>query len=89
MFTNWKCDYIGNGAGEITEGVVELTRSSDFTGDVNSMVIPTTQGKLDRYYGGKECVQDVFPHLDADQREFIMTGVTPAEWQWLCDHNEG
>tara|TARA_R100000742_G_C4279094_1_gene102912 strand:- start:1763 stop:1921 length:159 start_codon:yes stop_codon:yes gene_type:complete len=52
------------------------------------MVLPTTQGKLDRYYGGKECVQDVFPTLDADQREFIMTGVTPAEWDNLCG-NEG
>jgi hypothetical protein len=72
MYTNWNCTHID-------VGVVELTRSSDFTGDVNSMVLPTTQGKLDRYYGGKECVQDVFPSLSADQREFIMTGMTPAE----------
>jgi hypothetical protein len=21
------------------------------------------------------------PHLTADQREFLMTGITPAEWQ--------
>ena len=27
--------------------------------------------------------QDAFPELDADQREFIMTGYTPAEWDKL------
>jgi hypothetical protein len=25
-------------------------------------------------------IQNVFPDLDADQREFLMTGITPAEW---------
>jgi len=79
MYTNWRCTHID-------VGVVELTRSSDFTGDVNSMVLPTTQGELDRYYGGKECVQDVFPTLNADQREFIMTGCTPSEWEYLCEY---
>jgi hypothetical protein len=81
MYTNWNCTHV-------SEGSVELTRSSDFTGNVNSMVLPVTQGMLDRYYVGNECVQDVFPALSADQREFIMTGVTPAEWDSLCG-NEG
>ena len=81
MYTNWNCTHV-------SEGSVELTRSSDFTGNVNSMVLPVTQGMLDRYYMGDECVQDVFPTLDADQREFIMTGMTPVEWDTLCG-NEG
>tara|TARA_A100001388_G_C28297119_1_gene279228 strand:+ start:55 stop:300 length:246 start_codon:yes stop_codon:yes gene_type:complete len=79
MYTNWRCTHID-------VGVVELTRSSDFTGDVNSMVLPVTQGMLDRYYMGNENVQDVFPTLNADQREFIMTGCTPEEWEYLCEH---
>ncbi len=79
MFTNWRCTHID-------VGVVELTRSSDFTGEVNSMVLPVTQGMLDRYYMGNENVQDVFPDLNADMREFIMTGCTPAEWEYLCDN---
>ena len=81
MYTNWNCIHID-------VGVVELTRSSDFTGDVNSMVLPVTQGMLDRYYMLGENVQDVFPTLDADQREFIKPGCTPAEWDSLCG-NEG
>ena len=79
MYTNWRCTHID-------VGVVELTRSSDFTGEVNSMVLPVTQGMLDRYYMGNENVQDVFPDLHADMREFIMTGCTPEEWEYLCEH---
>ena len=79
MYTNWRCTHID-------VGVVELTRSSDFTGDVNSMVLPVTQGMLDRYYMGNENVQDVFPDLHPDMREFIMTGCTPEEWEYLCEH---
>jgi hypothetical protein len=25
-------------------------------------------------------VQNAMPHLSADEREFIMTGITPTEW---------
>lgn len=28
-------------------------------------------------------LQDAFPELDADQREFIKTGITPKEWEAL------
>lgn len=27
-----------------------------------------------------ELIQNAFPELTPDQREFIMTGITPAEW---------
>ena len=30
-------------------------------------------------------IQDAFPMLDADQREFIKTGITAAEWDNLSD----
>jgi len=26
-------------------------------------------------------IQDCFPYLNADDREFIMTGITPDEWE--------
>lgn len=28
-------------------------------------------------------IQNVAPELDADQREFLISGVTPAEWEQL------
>lgn len=30
-----------------------------------------------------EFIQDVLPHRSADEREFIISGVTPAEWDQM------
>jgi len=40
--------------------------------------------EIDDYIRWKEeklCVQDVFPMLDKEMREFLITGTTPAEWK--------
>lgn len=34
------------------------------------------------------CIQDAFPDLNAEQREFIMIGTTPAEWNKLFPSEE-
>jgi len=49
------------------------------SGKTNSMVLPITSAQLDRWTGG-ELIQNVFPDLSVDQREFLMTGVTQEEW---------
>ncbi len=56
-----------------------IKRKSIISGDTNSMVLPITSAQLDRWTGG-ELIQDVFPDLEIDQREFLMTGITPEEW---------
>ena len=28
-------------------------------------------------------IQDIFPNLNEDEREFIMTGYTPADWKQM------
>jgi hypothetical protein len=45
------------------------------------MDLPVTMEQLDRYYNGGELLQNAFPHLNADQREFIKTGITGEEWE--------
>ena len=30
-------------------------------------------------------IQDAFPSLSPEQREFIKTGITPEEWDYLLD----
>lgn len=30
-------------------------------------------------------IQRAMPHLSADEREFIMTGITPSEWDEIFD----
>tara|TARA_B100001939_G_scaffold330373_1_gene327484 strand:- start:250 stop:450 length:201 start_codon:yes stop_codon:yes gene_type:complete len=59
---------------------MEIVRRSPFSGLHHVMDLPVTQEQLDRWQAG-ELVQNVFPHLSADEREFLMTGITPQEWE--------
>tara|TARA_B110001454_G_C12553087_1_gene364438 strand:- start:226 stop:441 length:216 start_codon:yes stop_codon:yes gene_type:complete len=65
--------------------MINLERKSPRTGKVNSMDLITTKKALDEYYGGTSAryVQDIFPNLTSDEREFIMTGYTPEDWDEL------
>ena len=56
-----------------------ITRKSMISGEINSMELDVTQAQLDRWQDG-ELIQDVFPHLSADEREFIKTAITSQEW---------
>ncbi len=56
-----------------------IERTSMISGETNSMELPITNAQLDRWTNG-ELIQNVFPDLSEDQREFLMTGITPEEW---------
>ena len=56
-----------------------ITKKSMFSGTAHTMFLPVTQKQLDRWQGG-ELIQNVFPFLSRAEREFIVTGVTPDEW---------
>ena len=58
---------------------MKITRTSPFSGNTNSMELDVTETQLVRWNNG-ELIQDVFPHLNPDEREFIMTGITAEEW---------
>jgi len=60
---------------------LELVRASDFTGEVNSMILNVTEKQIDDYFEGKGYIQTIFPNLSAGEREFIKTGCTPDEWK--------
>ena len=57
-----------------------ITRKSQLSGNTSAMELDVTQAQLNRWQGG-ELIQDVFPHLNAEEREFIQTGITPQEWR--------
>ena len=56
-----------------------ITRTSPFSGNTNSMEIEVTQEQLSSWERGV-LIQNAMPNLSADEREFIMTGITPEEW---------
>lgn len=57
-----------------------VTRTSPFSGKVHTMDINVTEAQIAAWQNG-ELIQRAFPHLSADEREFIKTGITPQEWE--------
>lgn len=58
---------------------MQVTRRSPFSGKTHTMELAITEEELQRWKAG-ELVQNVWPQLTADEREFIMTGITKEEW---------
>lgn len=48
-----------------------------------SYAVTVTEKAWDEWKAKKKPVQEVFPELDADAREFLLTGMTPDEWYEL------
>jgi hypothetical protein len=65
-----------------------LTRTSPFSGKENTMNVYATQDELEAYWKGSGNIQDVLPHCNENQREFIKTGITPQEWDDLFGEPE-
>ena len=70
--------------------MLEVTRKSILSGKTNTMTLDITQESLDIYdtIGGM-LVQNVFPNLNKEEREFLINGVTPQEWtKYIGDYND-
>lgn len=66
--------------------MITIEKKSDFTGQTNSMEIPLSEEEYQESYSrfiSGSFVQDAFPTLTPNQREFILTGTTPEEWDRL------
>ena len=61
-----------------------ITRTSDITGKIHHKELNTTAAEIDSWKRGV-LAQDAFPNLDADDREFIMTGITTEEWDAMWE----
>lgn len=58
---------------------MKIRKTSTHTGIPHTRDIPVTQEQLDRWQNG-ELIQNVMPNISADDREFMLTGITPEEW---------
>lgn len=72
---------------------MEITKVSTLTGKTHTMDIPVTQEQLDAWRTGGELIQNALPELTLDQREFLISGLTPEEWKdfaasWEEDDDE-
>jgi len=58
---------------------MKITRTSRLTGKTSVMYLDITKEQLFSWVDG-QLIQDAMPQLSAEEREFLMTGITPAEW---------
>ncbi len=59
---------------------MKITRTNPFNGEVNTLNIEVTDEQIQAYAAGA-LIQDAFPNLSADDREFIKTGITAESWE--------
>ena len=59
-----------------------IVRRSPVSGNLNVMSIDVTPIQLWTWRNG-ELIQRAMPDVPSEQREFIKTGITPAEWRDL------
>lgn len=60
-----------------------IKMTSKLTGQLNVMDIPLTETEFEAAmatWKRGSLVQEAFPTLTKDEREFLMTGSTPEEW---------
>lgn len=61
------------------------------SGKTHTLELDVTKEQMERFenrIANGEYVQTIFPNLPAEFREFILTGITPEEWNstiGLCD----
>ncbi len=67
---------------------MKITRKSMYSGMIYIREINVTQEQLDEWTNTHALIQDVMPHLSADDREFLMTGITPDEWKSMFTEEE-
>lgn len=71
---------------------MKIQMRSVATGRLNEMEINTTPEKVKEWchipFSERPYIQDFFPELNADEREFILSGSTPEEWKELFGEEE-
>ena len=58
---------------------MKIVRTSPVTKSIREIEINVTYEQLERWRNG-ELIQNVMPELTPDEREFIMSGITPNDW---------
>jgi hypothetical protein len=64
---------------------MKIKRTSLFTGEENVMELDVTYEQLVAWRRGG-LVQNVFPNLNADEREFLISGSLPGEYDEVIEN---
>ena len=64
-----------------------ITKTSMLSNSVSTRDLSVTQSQIELWEAGG-LIQDVMPELSSEDREFIMTGITPEEWDSVFSEEE-
>lgn len=62
---------------------MRITMRSQLSGIEHTMDIQVTESELNRIrnrFNTRELIQNIVPNLSMDEREFLLSGITPTEW---------
>jgi len=62
--------------------MMKIKRKHPFTGELNEREISITPQQLSSWYNGIS-IQNAMPNISADDREYILTGLLPGEYDEL------
>jgi hypothetical protein len=65
---------------------MKITRKNPISGEKVTREIDVSQEQLDAWNSG-ELIQRAMPDLNEDDREFILTGILPNQWDELFGYN--
>lgn len=57
-----------------------ITRESAITGIKRTRSIPANPDDMLAWKAGLGSIQDLMPYLNDNDREFLLSGITPEEW---------
>ena len=61
--------------------MISVKKRSALSGETNTMALPITEEEYRWFLRGELLVQEAFPDMDIGQREFLISGITPEEWE--------
>lgn len=64
-----------------------IKRESIISGKSSTMDLPVTQIQIDMWQSGM-LIQDCMPHLEMEQREFLISGMTIEEQRRIFNNSE-
>lgn len=72
----------------IETSIVWVTKKSNLSGELHTISIDVNMESYEKYLKGEILVQEIEPLLSANDREFLLTGILPEEWDELFGQDE-
>jgi len=67
---------------------MNITMTSIISGITRTKNIPVTKSQIYNWKIAGVLIQNAMPEISVNDREFIMTGITPEEWDSVCDEEK-